>query len=404
MDSAVHVSAREATKLLGIKRETLYAYVSRGLVRSVRGEGRERRYLRADLETLKVRHDARAGHAAVAGGALRFGEPVLDSAITRIDPELGPIYRGHPAIELAERGTFESVASLLWETREEPFAGNTQRVATPLRAPSPLELLAVVVPLLAARDPARFDATPEAEWARARELIAKMTVALSGSSRDRALTRSAPSAAIARMLASSLGAKGRDAARALDMALILCADHELNPSTFAARVAASAGADLYACVSAALATLSGPRHGGTCDRIEALIAEIGSPSNAARVVRDRARRGEEVPGFGHRLYPHGDPRTTPFLDLAHAIAPRESSVRTILALTRAMRDAGREPPTVDLALVGIASALRLPQGSAVAMFAIGRTAGWIAHAVEQRAGGHVLRPRARYVGPISPQQ
>jgi len=395
MDSSIHLSAREATALLGIKRETLYAYVSRGLVRSVRGEGRERRYLKSDLETLRARHDARAGHAAVAVSALRFGEPVLDSAITRIDPELGPIYRGSSALELVERGaSFEEASSLLWDAPVEAFVTRRERVATPLRNASPLELLAVVVPLLAARDAERFDATNEAEWARARQLIARMTAALSR----------APvvGSSVARALASALRAKGGEAANALNTALILCADHELNPSTFAARVAASAGADLYACVSAALATLSGPRHGGVCDRVEALIAEIGTPANAARVVRERSRRGEEVPGFGHRLYPKGDPRTTPMLDAAHAIAPRDQAVRTALALSRAMRDAGREPPTIDLGLVALASALRLPPGSAVAVFAIGRTAGWIAHVLEQRASNYVLRPRARYVGP--PQQ
>jgi citrate synthase len=399
MDSTVHVTAREATKLLGIKRETLYAYVSRGLVRSIRGEGRERRYLRSDLETLKVRHDARAGHAAVAGGALRFGEPVLDSAITRIDPVLGPVYRGSPAIELVERGSFEHAASLLWGAPPERFTASRGAVASTLGNPAPLELLAVVVPLLAAHDPARFHATDDAEWARGRQLIARMTAALARGRRSVARAGSTAEA-----LAIALGAKGRDAVRALDVALILCADHELNPSTFAARVAASAGADLYACVSAALATLSGPRHGGACDRVEALIAEIGSPANAARVIRERSRRGEEVPGFGHRLYPKGDPRATPLMDSAHAIAPRDPAIRTIIALTRAMRDAGREPATVDLGLVAITAALGLPRGSAVALFAIGRTAGWIAHVLEQRASDWVLRPRARYVGPPSPQQ
>ena len=391
------ITARAATALLGIKRETLYAYVSRGFVRSVAGEGRERRYLRADVEALKARHDARAGHAAVAGSALRFGEPVLDSAITRLDPALGPIYRGSPALSLAERAVgFEAVAALLWGGTEVSFTSGglglpLRSVTSLLRAPLPLDLLASLVPLLGPRDPSRFLATEDAERARAAKLIARMACAL-------AIVRGrkpVEGASIAETVARSLGAKS--GAEAIDLALILCADHELNPSTFAARVAASAGADVYACVGAALATLSGPRHGGTCDRIEAMVHEIGT-GNAARAMDDRARRGESLPGFGHRLYPQGDPRTAPLLDAAHAIAPREASVRTILALTRAMRDGGREPPTVDLGLVAIASALRLPRGSAVGMFAIGRTAGWIAHVLEQRTSDYVLRPRARYVG------
>jgi citrate synthase len=399
MDSPVNpalLGARAATELLGIKRETLYAYVSRGLVRSVAGEGRERMYVRSDVEALKARHDARAGHAAVAGGALRFGEPVLDSAITRIDPVLGPVYRGIAAVDLADQGVpFEKVAALLW-SGSAPFVSGglglpARSLAALVRNPAPLDLLAALVPLLATRDSSRFQATDEAERVRGARLIARMASCL-------AMVRGrkpAEGASIAETVARALG--HRSGAPAIDLALILCADHELNPSTFAARIAASAGADLYACVSAALATLSGPRHGGACDRVEAMIHEIGL-TPVTRAIDERARRGESIPGFGHRLYPQGDPRAAPLLDAAHAIAPRDPVVRTILNLTRAMRDAGREPATVDLGLVAIASALKLPRGGAVSLFAIGRTVGWIAHTLEQRNSDYVLRPRARYVG------
>jgi citrate synthase len=116
------------------------------------------------------------------------------------------------------------------------------------------------------------------------------------------------------------------------------------------------------------------------------------------VIRERLARGEPVPGFGHPLYPAGDPRARLLLDEAHAYAPRHRGLATIVALARAMDDAGREPPTVDFGLVGAALALDLPPGSAGALFAVGRSAGWIAHALEQRAQGFMLRPRARYVG------
>lgn len=402
------LDAREATAFLGIKRETLYAYVSRGLVRSVPAEeGRGRLYFRSDLEQLKARHDARAGHGAVAGSALRWGEPVLDSAITRIDAELGPVYRAAPAIELAERGVpFEAVASLLWggpleaARFEADGLGIPARVAAELaKDPSPLALLAIVVPLLAARDAERFGAPDAAELPRARVLIARMAASLALSTDRANVARAAGASRIAATLAIALGTRSAEAARAIDVALVLSADHELNPSTFAARVVASSGADLYACVAAAIAALSGPRHGGTCDRIEALVEEAGDPARAARIVRERTRRGEAIPGFGHRLYPERDPRTPPLLDVAHAIAPRAPAVRTLLALVRAMQDTGREAPTLDVGLVAVASALGLPRGAAVALFAIGRTAGWIAHALEQRSADFLLRPRARYVGP-----
>ncbi|MGZ3448415.1 MAG: citrate/2-methylcitrate synthase, partial [Polyangiales bacterium] len=239
------VTAKEATALLGIKRDTLYAYVSRGLVRSVPGKGgRSRRYYRSDLERLKARHDARAGHAAVAGAALRWGEPVLDSAITRIDVQSGPIYRGRSAVELAEAETpFEAVANLLFTGSLEniPFAiddlGLPASAAELVEDATPLPLLSAVVPLLAARDPARFSATDAADLVRARTLIARMAASLALHDHKR-LARAVSATTIAERVAAALGA---EAASAIELALILCADHELNPSTFAARIAASSG-------------------------------------------------------------------------------------------------------------------------------------------------------------------
>src|SRR6185369_13310023 len=150
---------------------------------------------------------------------------------------------------------------------------------------------------------------------------------------------------------------------------------------------------------AALATLSGPRHGGTCDRIEMLVTETGSPRRAAATLDARLCRGDAIPGFGHPLYPHGDPRGRVLLESAQALSPRTGSLRTLLALVQAMRERGREEPTLDTGLVALAAALGLPPGTAVGLFAVGRAAGWIAHALEQQAAGFVLRPRARYVGP-----
>jgi citrate synthase len=187
-------------------------------------------------------------------------------------------------------------------------------------------------------------------------------------------------------------------ARALDAALVLMADHELNASTFAARIAASAGADLYACVSAALATLSGPRHGGASLRVEAFADEVGSPPRAADVVRSRLQRGDPLPGFGHRLYPDGDPRGGHLISAARRLPGRSARLRTLLALADAVRSQGGEPPNSDLGLVALTSALGLPAGAAPAIFALGRCAGWIAHVLEQRADPRLLRPRARYAG------
>jgi citrate synthase len=406
------LSAREAARRLGVKLETLYAYVSRRLLRSVPGPRRGRRlYVQEDVERLRARHDARSGHGAVAAGALRWGEPVLETAITQIDAG-GPRYRGRAAVALAEEAVgFECVAELLWTGALPPTAawpakaaeralGRALALLPP--AAGPLARLALVVPAMGVHDPTRFGATAEAERARGRSLIRSMG-AVTAAADAEGVGRAVAARRVAGVLAAGFGRQSRGAERALDLALVLSADHELNPSTFAVRVAASTGADLYACVCAGLAALSGPRHGGSCDRVEALVIETGRAERAVEVVRERSRRGEGVPGFGHPLYPQGDPRARILLDEARRLAPRPPvPLRTLLALVEAMRDAQREQPTLDAGLVAVASALGLPPGSAAGLFAVGRAAGWIAHALEQRAAGFLLRPRARYVGPEAP--
>jgi citrate synthase len=412
--SPAYVSQREATSLLGVKPETLYAYVSRGLVRSERSaRGRARRYAREDIERLKARRDARSGHGPVAAGALRWGEPVLASALTSIEPG-GPIYRGIAATRLAESGTFEAVAELLWAANP-PLS--IPREAPPFRAPglgvraasltallpedaTPLTALLLGVPAVGAADPLRFDTSPEAERRRARALLPRMAALVGLASGRRGAREALAADRVARALLVALGARETDeAVAAVDCALVLSADHELNPSAFAVRVAASAGADLYACVTAGLATLSGPRHGGVCDRIEALVAEVRRPEAASAVLLSRSRRGEEVPGFSHPLYPAGDPRAAMLLDRVRALGARGQRLRALFSLLDAMRASGREPPSLDFGLVAVAVALDLPPGSAAAIFALGRAAGWVAHALEQREQGFILRPRARYTGP-----
>ncbi|MCP3136488.1 citrate synthase family protein [Pyxidicoccus xibeiensis] len=402
------VPAAEAAALLGVKRATLYTYVSRGLVRCVPERGtKEHRYVRSDLERLKARHDARAGHAAVASGALRWGEPVIDSSVSRVGAE-GLAYRGHSAVGLVAEGRgFEDVAELLWtgalparDTRwpapELPFPPSELARLLP-RGTRPVAALAALVPLLGVRDPVRFAAPAEGEKARARRLLRHLAAWACVASAPGRVARALKEETVAASLAYGWGMEVKRAPEMLNQALVLCADHELNVSTFAARVTASSGADLYACVSAALAALSGPKHGGACDRVEALLAEVGRPERAAEVVYERLRRGEAVMGFGHPLYPEGDPRTPPLMEAARAVRPEATGVKVARAVLEVMRDAGHPPPTVDFGLVMLAQALGLPPGAGATLFAVGRAAGWVAHVLEQREQGHLLRPRARYV-------
>jgi citrate synthase len=421
--AAAFLSGAEAAALLGVKRATLYAYASRGLVRSEPGaRGRARRYLREDLERLAARRDARSGHGPVAAAALRWGQPVLTSALTRIDAA-GPHYRGHAAASLARSSSFEATAELLWtgELPAEAPTWSAPDAGLPLAAlaellPSgarPIAALSLAAPALGLADGAAASGPSDrdAELARARALIVRMA-ALAGGARDPArVQRAAASGSVARAFLHALspGAGLRAGPleapeRAIDQALVLVADHELNVSAFAVRVAASAGSSLYACVSAGLAAASGPLHGGSCDRLEALLDEAHATRAASsRVAKERVRarvdRGEAIPGFGHPLYPDGDPRFEPLFDVAARLSPESTSLGTLRALSEAARAIGAGAPCIDVGLVALTTTLGLPPGSATALFAIGRAAGWVAHAIEQREAGFLLRPRARYVGP-----
>lgn len=410
------LGAREAARLLDVKLSTLYAYTSRGLIQSVPGvKGRSRRYRRADLERLCARRDARAGHGPVAAAALRQGEPVLDSSITLISIEEGPIYRGKAAVALAREGaSFESVAEGLWSgswaAEIDPGAWIPEGLGfelEPFRAllpesVGPLSILSLGISLWAARDPGRFSWHREAVLPRVRTLLRRCAALLAMGRDDTSAETGIRASLVAPDLASAIAASfsrqlsGREL-QALNRALVLAADHELNASTFAARVAASTGADVYGCILAALAALSGPRHGGAADRVDALLEEAGDASRVQAVVHDRQRRGEMIEGFAHPIYaPHPDPRGVLLIEIARSLETAQPGLQSALALVDAMEEGGFGGPTIDVGLVAIARALGFSSGSAAALFAMGRFAGWVAHAIEQYEAGYLVRPRARY--------
>ncbi len=385
------VPAAQAASFLGVQARTLYAYASRGLVARVR-EGRSSRYSRADLERLKARHDARAGHGPVAGAALNWGEPVLATRVCEVTAE-GPRYRGQLATELVRTGTsFAAVCRLLWGTPAGAVATQRSILArVPAAAHDAVTRLMAVTLTGFMREAAPFGLAPTVEQARAEALVRAFASAAGGKP-----ARKLPEDLAARFLAGHGLSPTLPRRRLVDAALVLCADHELNASTFAARVAASTGADLQACLLAALAAFSGPRHGTASHEVEELLRAIGR-GRAEPAVRARTLRGQGIPGFGHRLYPAGDPRAAALL----ARLPKGARLAPLFALITATRRLRGEHPNIDAALVGVARAVGLPAGAAAALFAVGRTAGWIAHVFEQRLEPGLLRPRARYVGPAA---
>ncbi|MBM3267024.1 MAG: citrate synthase family protein [Candidatus Sericytochromatia bacterium] len=430
------LTARQAAAELGITAATLYAYVSRGLIRSEAVPGsRARQYRREDVLAFRQRKEVRADPGRAAAGVLHWGVPVLESAITLITG--GRLfYRGLSATDLACARDFEEVAALLWSgtlglmpaaPSAPATAGRLAAVAERLGPVSAFERLQILLPLAGTLDPAAYDLRPGALQLTAARIL-RLVAAVAAGDPEKAAGRGAagdPAEAAGRSAAgdsgraTGLGATGRGAAGRsaadllagahgltdrpardlLNAALVLTADHELNVSAFAARCVASAGATPYAVVSAGLAALQGGKHGGHCDRVEALFEEAAAAKDAAACLAARLRRGEDIPGTSPPLYPEGDPRGRLLVDLATAVRPRSPQVALAHALEEGMRELLGERPSVDFGLVTAARALGLPPGSAIALFAVGRTAGWLGHAIEQYGLDRMIRPRARYVGP-----
>lgn len=393
-----HLTAAEAAAALGITTATLYSYVSRGLIRSesAGGDPRARRYSAEDVERLKARKESRRDPEIVAETALHLGMPVLESSITLIaDGRLW--YRGLDAVELALTQTVEQVAALLWTGDinasttawfDGPFdlPHRCQAARAAVENASPFEIFQVMLPLAAVDDVAAYDLRPESVAAAGARIVRLLVL----------LTAGEKGAGIAASLAA--GWHVPQAARLISTALILCADHELNVSAFTARCVASSGATPYAAVSAGLAALGGPKHGGHTERVEAFLREAEHPGRIQHTMMGRLRRGESIPGFGHLLYPDGDPRGRTLLELIALHFPGSQAA----AFANALADSGQnllgERPTIDAGLVLLARALALPPGAALALFAIGRTIGWVGHIIEQYALDRLIRPRARYTG------
>ncbi len=397
------MSAADAAALLGVSRNSLYSYVSRGRIHAEADphDPRVSRYLAADVVRLRDRKEARLHPEAAAQKTLQWGIPVLESSVTLI--ESGRFYyRGVDALALARHAPFEDAVRLLWNTPDaltpyEPLSRACRETLTRLRALDPIARMQAILPVAAAED-SGADRQPAAVAASGWRMLSVLTTAATADGVASAAAAARVEPSMASRLARAWSAP-IEAAGLIDMALVLCADHELNVSAFTARVVASAGSSPYDAVGAALAAVRGPLHGGHSSRVEDLLDEAGSPGRLRRVMAERMRSGERVPGFGHPLYPDGDPRARALFSAVE----RSCATPRIHALVQATRRAGRdvvgEHPNVDYALVVLRRALGLPRGAALTLFALARTAGWIAHAMEQYSAGGLIRPRAAYTGP-----
>ncbi|MEV0383759.1 citrate synthase [Nonomuraea sp. NPDC050643] len=445
------IDAATAAARLGVKPATLYAYVSRGVLRRRHGEdGRRSLFSAEEVERLARRGRPRS----------QPPELVIESAVTALGVDR-PYYRGIDALGLACTASFEAVAEWLWtgdrtvwehpgnqttattpdlqggqETARNPQGGQAGatvpgpgdgRVAGPvtgardgevggrswwcepaegLRAavaaqrglPAdllPLDRLQVITTVLGASDTLRFQLDPVSVAATGRRLIAGLVDALprlgdpprGDSIAERLWSRLCPRPAAPPLL------------DALSAALVLLADHELAASTLAARVAASAKADPYAVVLTGLGVLGGPLHGGASYGAERLLAEIADPGQAPRAIAERVRRGERIPGFGHSVYKNGDGRGGLLLDLVKEAAPGHERIAAGQAVLAEMRRRRLPDRNIDFALATLAAVSGMTPGAGEAIFAVARVAGWLAHAMEEYDRGALLRLRASYTGP-----
>ncbi len=410
------LDAKTAASLLGVKTQTLYAYVSRGLIRTSPRRGAQASlYHREDVEAVRMNGRGASASADAGDRVLRLGGggSVLQTAITMID-QSGPRYRGKPAVDIAHsRKPFEDCVELLWSgalpmhsvtwrapMMPEPFKSWIAAWSTPPLKPDTRQLLALVAQAYGASSGRNPENALGAPVIAGRQLIQVMASAIG-------LLRAQPRYVInetpeplANVMVRSAGIPVRDETiHILNASLILSADHELAPSTFTVRTAASMGADLFSCVTSALGTFDGPLTGFGCDESERLLRRAASPKNYVSMLTELAQRKEGLAGFNHPLYADGDPRAVYLLKLARQVAATPAA-RLILDCIDAGIEETESAPSLAVGLVAVSAALDLPDESPGVIMAVARTSGWIAHAFEQRLAGYLVRPRTKYIGQL----
>ncbi|MFI2263929.1 citrate synthase [Streptomyces tubercidicus] len=398
------LSTREAADRLGVKPETVYAYVSRGQLTSRREPG-------SRGSTFDAREvDALARRAPRRDPSPAGGESAIRTGITLIDRD-HCYFRGVDTSELAAHYSYEEVAEWLWTGELRPgirftapqdalSAAHQAVQALPAHS-GPMDRLRVAVIAAAAADPLRFDLSEDTVVKTARSLIPTLVDALpSHAPKQRAAD------SLSSRLWSRLTTEPADAAalRVLDAALVLLIDHDLAASTFAVRVAASARAHPYAIVSAGFGALDGVLHGGASGLAHRMLLEVLDRGSAATVVADHLRAGRQVPGLGHPLYPGEDPRAHTLFQLLEDMPQARPALEAACQVITTTARHTELHANVDLALAVLTVSTGMPTEAGETIFAISRTAGWIAHALEEYAERPLrMRPSGQYHGPRPPQ-
>ncbi len=409
-----YLSAKEAIAVLNIRMQTLYAYVSKGWIRSIKQtDTKQRLYLNEDIKRVRARSTARSGHGAVAASALNWGEPIIPTSITEIKTD-GPYYRGHSAVRLARaRAGFESVCELLWtgvwhdQARAWktmlPPAEQHALFETIIRPKSNSELLEVMAIVTLKLGLSRGTIEDRLRGGQPLDAARQIIRTLAGSfgliSRNRSFYALPEGMRISEGLLSALEIPhSPDNLETMEAFLVLFADHELSPSTFAARAAASGGSTLHSCIASATCSSAGVHLGRMYDRVEAFLLGAKTLEDLMGGARGLHEQGNSIPGFAHPLYPKGDDRARLLIELAMKRPRQKARLTTIYRFIDDIHAEFGLHPRHELAGIIVAMAMGLPRQSVGALFTLARMSGWVAHVQEQRLTGMLFRPRAKFVG------
>jgi citrate synthase len=365
----------------------------------------------------------RGAHPEIQAGL--EGVVASASAICFVDGREGRLlYQGYDIHDLAEHCTFEEVVYLLWHgdlpsrpqleaLRRELGAARAlppavQGLLSGLpRTANPMDVLRTVVSALALYDADLEDRSREGNLRKAARLVAQFPTIVAAYHRMRQgqapVAPQAEAGHAADLLRMLFGREpDPEHARAMDVALILHADHELNASTFAARVTAATLSDIYAAVTSAIGTLKGPLHGGANAAVMELLQEMGTLERVEPVVLEKLARKEKIPGFGHRVYRTEDPRVRHLRPLSQRLGEKAGDLRWF-QMTRKMEEVVMRErqlfANVDLYSASVYAAMGITPDLFPAIFAVSRISGWTAHILEQYADNRLIRPRAEYIGP-----
>ncbi len=386
--SEAGMTAAEVAARLGVKRETVYAYVSRGLLhRTVATDGRTSLFDRADVERFRL------GTRTNTDGELHT---LITTRLTRVDDD-GLWVAGRDVVELVDQGTgFIDVVELLWggadddvwPTAATPDHGRLDRLEV-------LDRLRVIAASVSSNDPLRHDLSPSSVRAAGRRLITEMTYGIADSS----CPEGTPLEVVLWGQLTDMPSSTAQL-KALDAALALLVDHGLASSTFAARIAASARSDPYAVVGAGLGVLGGSLHGAASRSVHELLSQVEEHGNAAGAIGEVQLRSGSTPGFGHSVYTKHDPRFGALMARVIDAWSGDPRLQHVYRVRDVVAERSGAIPNIDLALGAFTWLASMPASAGEAIFAIARTAGWLAHAIEEYEERPLrFRPRARYLGP-----